>query len=158
MLEDLLQKNKTAISECWLELTLNSYQGDANDFFKLQDNRFANPVGQTLARETRALLDELLADMDPERLCTHLEEIIRIRAVQEFTPAKAVSFVFLLKDAIRAQLGDEAKDHGTREELRAIDTRVDQLALFAFDVYVMCREKVFSLRLNEIRKGYVNPA
>ena len=96
--------------------------------------------------------------MDPERLCSHLEEIIKIRAVQEFTPAKAVSFVFLLKDAIRAQLGDDAKDPRAREELRAIDTRVDQLALFAFDVYVMCREKVFSLRLNEIRKGYVNPA
>ena len=62
MLEDLLQKNKTAISECWLDLTLSSYQGDAGDFFKLQDNRFANPVGQTLARETRALLDELLED------------------------------------------------------------------------------------------------
>ena len=157
MLEDCLQK-KTAIGERWLDMTLASYPVDASAFLKMQDNRFSNPVGQTLAQGITDILDELLADMNPERLCSHLEEIIKIRAVQEFSPAQAVSFVYLLKDAIREELGDEATDPRAQAALHEIDTRVDQLALFAFDVYVMCREKVFSLRLNEIRKGYVTPA
>lgn len=158
MLEQLLRERKETIGRRWLELTLATYHADAAPFLTLQDDRFANPVGQTLAHATRALLDELLEGMDPVRLCTQLEEIIKIRAVQEFSPAEAVSFVYHLKDAIR-EVADGALDGPDAwRELRAIEARIDQLALFAFDVYVMCREKVFSLRLNEIRKGYVTPA
>ncbi len=158
MLEDLLRKRKETIGRRWLELILATYHSDAQPFLTLQDDRFANPVGQTLAHATRALLDEFLEDGDPVRLCTRLEEIIKIRSVQEFTPAKAVSFVYHLKDAIREAADDALDDPAAWRELQAIETRVDQLALFAFDVYVTCREKVFSLRLNEIRKGYVKPA
>ena len=30
---------------------------------------------------------------------------------------------------------------------------VDQIALFAFDIYTRCREKVAELRINEIKRG-----
>jgi len=158
MLGGLLRERKAAIAERWLASLLDTYGDDAAAFFKKRKNRFANPVGQTYAESSRAVLDEILGDMDTERVCRHLDEIVKIRAVQEFTPAKALAFVFSLKDLIREEIGDDAAGPETAGDLREIDVRIDQLALFAFDIYVMRREQVYSLRLNEIRKGYVKPA
>ncbi len=158
MLGDLLQQKKTAIGERWLASLLASYGDDTATFLKGQRNRFANPVGQTFANATRAILDELLDGMDAASLCTHLEEIIKIRAIQEFTPAEAVSFVFLLKDAVREEIGAAAGEPDNLAALQEIETRIDQLALFAFDIFVKCREQVYSLRLREIRNGFAEPA
>lgn len=157
VLADLLQNNSSAIKERWLERTLASYRQDSSGFFMQQKDRFANPVGQTLATETAALVDCLLAEADPGDLCLHLEEIVKIRAVQEFTPSEAVSFVFLLKDTMRDVLAGELTSKQLRSEMTAFEDRIDQLALFAFDIFVKWREKVYSIRLREIRAGYVQP-
>jgi len=158
MLEDLLQKKKIAIGDRWLKRTLASYRPDSASFYGQQRNRFANPVGQTLAEGAGAIVDALFEGMDPARLCSHLEETIKIRAVQEFTPAEAVSFVFLLKDAIREELATESPGPEVMAELYEIESRIDQLALLAFDVFVKCRERVYRLALREtMRTGKVHP-
>jgi len=157
VLDELLQRNSGAIKERWLERTLASYRQDSAGFFRQQKDRFANPVGQTLAAETGALVDNLLSRSGAAELCLHLEEIVKIRAIQEFTPSEAVSFVFLLKDTVREVLADELSEKGLRSELLAFEDRIDQLALFAFDIFVKWREKVYSLRVREIRAGYVQP-
>ncbi|MBU0740763.1 RsbRD N-terminal domain-containing protein [bacterium] len=155
---DLLQKKKKAIGERWLASLLATYGEDTAAFLRQQKNRFANPVGRTFADASRAILDEVLDGMDAANLCAHLEEIIKIRAIQEFSPAAAVSFVFLLKDAVREEIGDAAREPDILVELHEIETRIDQLALFAFDIYVKRREQVYSLRLREIRNGFAEPA
>ena len=158
MLGGPLLGKKAAIGERWLASLLEAYGDDSATFFKQRKNRFANPVGQTYAESSRIILDEILGDMDTSLICTHLDEIIKIRAVQELTPAKALSFVFSLKDAIRDEIGGDVQVAEAAGDLRKIDVRIDQMALFAFDIFVMRREQVYSLRLNEIRKGYVKPA
>jgi len=155
VLADLLQKNGTAIKERWLDLTLASYRSDTAGFLLAQKDRFANPVGQTLAEETGAIVDGLFGEEDPGDLCLHLEEIIKIRAIQEFTPSEAVSFVFLLKDAIRGELAGLLHEAGIQAELKEIEDRIDQMVLFSFDIFVKWREQVYSMRLREIRAGYV---
>lgn len=155
MLADFFNKNREAIAERWLELTLATYRSDSAGFMQAQKNRFANPVGQTLVTETAAIVDGLFRDADPADLCGHLEEIIKVRAIQEFSPSQAVFFVFLLKDAIREAVEDQLVSAEARDELKEIEDRIDQMALFAFDIYVKWREQVYNLRLQEIRKGYV---
>ena len=155
MLADFFQKNREAITERWLELTLATYRSDSAGFMLAQKNRFANPVGQTLIEETAAIVNGLFGDADPADLCGHLEEIIKVRAIQEFSPSQAVSFVFLLKDAIREETAALSVAEEAREELKEIEDRIDQMALFAFDISVKWREQVYNLRLQEIRKGYV---
>jgi len=158
MLGGPLLGKKAAIGERWLASLLEAYGDDSATFFKQRKNRFANPVGQTYAESSRIILDEILGDMDTSLICTHLDEIIKIRAVQELTPAKALSFVFSLKDAIRDEIGGDVQVAEAAGDLRKIDVRIDQMALFAFDIFVMRREQVYNLRLNEIRKGFVKPA
>jgi hypothetical protein len=37
------------------------------------------------------------------------------------------------------------------EELAAFDAAIDDLALFSFDIYMKCREKIYELKANEAR-------
>jgi hypothetical protein len=78
--------------------------------------------------------------------------MIRIRAVQDFTPSQAVAFIFEVKKVVRKELASEIlHDPHMREELAAWDSAVDDLVLFAFDIYMQCREKIYDLKANEAR-------
>ena len=72
-----------------------------------------------------------------------LEEV-RIRAVQDLSASEAVGFVFLLKQAVRDVLPGK---HG----LSGLHDRIDRLTLEAFDRFVACREKIYELRMREVR-------
>ena len=153
MLNDLLQQNKDSIIERWLEDTLATYAKDMSSFLDREKDRFANPVGHALRTGTRAIFENLLDGMDPELICGHLNEIIKIRAIQDFPPGRAVSFVFLLKKAVRAGIGNKATDPKLAPGLLDIDTKIDQIALFAFDIYTKCREQMHELRVNEVKRS-----
>jgi len=85
-----------------------------------------------------------------------LDEVVRIRAIQKFSPSQALAFIFLLKRAIRvewsgAASGSMAKDRIS--ELEDLDTRIDRTALQAFDVYLGYRKRVYELRVNEVKRS-----
>jgi hypothetical protein len=151
-LGDLLRQKKSTIVDKWIDKTLGTYPSDAGAFFRKQKNQFANPVGQTLASSLEAIYDILLEGIDAEPLCRHLEEIIKIRNVQEFTPGQALVFVFMLKDVIRDVMSSELEQTSHLVELLAFERQIDQAALFALDLFVKYREKVYELRVNEIKR------
>jgi hypothetical protein len=39
------------------------------------------------------------------------------------------------------------------EELAIFDSAVDDLALFAFDIYMKCREKIYDLKAQEVKNA-----
>jgi hypothetical protein len=90
--------------------------------------------------------------MDAEKVCSALEEIVKIRSIQDFTPAQALSFVFSLKQVIREELKGEL-DAARLAELVQFEAQIDQLALFAFDVYVKCRERLYEIRVSEVKRS-----
>ena len=151
-MKKILAAKKAALAKRWLDRILSSYPSDASKFLEKERDRFANPVGSTLKRETEALLQALLDKADSEQLCTHLNEIIKIRAIQQFAPSQALEFVLRLKEVTRAELGRAAADPGLYEELAALDAQIDRVALIAFDIYVECREQVYQLRINEVKR------
>lgn len=152
-LRNVLQEKKAAIVERWLNDTLATYGGDASRFFGQEKNRFTNPVGHALRVSTQAIFESLLEGIEADRVCRHLDDVIRIRAIQDFAPSQAVSFVFLLKRAIREELGDDIREPRLAAELSGIDGEIDQVALFAFDIYTRCREQVCELRVNEVKRS-----
>jgi hypothetical protein len=153
MLEDLLLAQKSAILDRWSELILETYPVDSRKFFRTQQDRFANPVGANIREGIEGLFDGLVQGIDTqsEFFSGFLDQVIRIRAVQEFSPAKAVGFVFLLKTAIRQVLDAELEEKALYKELMQFESRIDGLALLAFNVYMQCRESLFEVRVNEIR-------
>ncbi|MHC5037752.1 MAG: RsbRD N-terminal domain-containing protein [Planctomycetota bacterium] len=146
-------EKKAAILQRWLEETLASYAPETSAFLHRGKDRFANPVGHALRTGTAGVLDALVEDMDPDRICRHLDEIIRVRAVQDMTPAEAVAFVFSLKKAARDVVGDSTRRPELTAGLLEFDTRVDQVALFAFDIYSRCRDQLGELRINEMKRS-----
>lgn len=149
--EQLLQQEQ-AIAEQWLQRILATYEPDTAAFFDRRKNEFANPVGHTLREGARGALACLLRDNDPVELCAQLEPMIKIRAVQDLTPGRAVSFVFLLKDVVREVLADELNDLEQLRALEAFERQIDQMALYAFDVYTKSRDKLHQLRINDVKR------
>jgi len=130
------------IAERWLKTAVAAYPAKSRPFLGADGDPFRNPVGHTLRDNLAVLVRECLGAMNPEAVETAIDALIRLRAVQDLSPADALRFIFELR-AI-------ALDSGT--PLPAdFPARVDTIALLAFDKYMACREQIFDLRARELR-------
>jgi hypothetical protein len=145
-----LEVKSASILGKWSQLILDTYPPDTAKFLQQEKDRFINPVGCIISQEIKTIYDELLHGMNPEKLTASLDEIIRIRTVQDFSPSRAIGFIFLLKQAVRETLGSEVAGNRFCTELLNFESRVDRLALLSFDIYMKCREKVCEIRVNEV--------
>lgn len=148
-IDSLLTKQKAAIVDGWLQTILKTYPEQTQKFLVKQRDSIANPVGQTFARELGPLFEALLASPEVDRAAVelHLDPIVRIRAVQEFSPSEALGFVIELKQVIRAVLGDDAGP-----VLADFEQRIDWLVLIAFEVYLGCVKQMYEIRVDEMRR------
>jgi len=144
---ELLSKRRKAIHEAWMKRILAVYPPESVKLIGREKDRFKNPIGSTLNDGTTALMDALVAGGDRESLRNAVEGMIRLRAVQVERASEAVSFVFALRDVVGTTLENEADP----EDLVAFVARIETLVLDAFDFYMQCREKVFEIRLAELR-------
>ena len=149
-LQELLRSRKSEVAEVWSDLTLRTYPATTAGFFIGEKDPFRNPVGGTVRRCVATLLDGLLGDTDESSVVEALDGIIRLRAVQDFTPGQAVGFVFLFKSAVRDVLADTLAACPPEQE-RELGERLDSLAMRAFDVFTACRQRLFELRANEAK-------
>ena len=146
-IQSLLADKKADIVKEWRNVIIASYPKDSQGFLKKEKSQFANPVGLVISNELEPLYEELIKESgDEKKIAFCLENIIRIRAVQDFKPSQAVSFVMQLKGLVKDALGD-----GFAAEMRDFDARMDQMVLLAFDIYAQCRQKLFEIRVNEVK-------
>ena len=150
-LEKIIEQKKSVIAKKWFDLAVQTYAPDTAEFLKNNKNQFANPVGGTMLNGLKGLLDQLIHKSDSETITSYLDPIIRIRAAQNFTPAQATAFIFFLKKVLRENLTKELRDSGISAELIAFESKIDQLCLTAFDIYMQCREKIFQISANETK-------
>ncbi len=147
----ILEKNKAAIAKKWFNLAAQTYALDTAEFLKSKTDSFANPVGNTMLTGLNGILDQLIHSMDPTTLNSYLDPIIRIRAVQDFTPSQATAFILSLKKILREYLAKDLQDHRMAAEFIEFESKIDQICLMAFDIYMQCREKVYQISANETR-------
>jgi hypothetical protein len=145
--ERLLADRREAVLADWRERIFADYPPGAADQWRREKDRFRNPVGSTIAAGTEAILDALIDGAGPDGLRAAADGIVRLRAVQELPPSRAVSFAFALKGAVRKALGREAA--GREAEVERLLDAIDALALTAFDLYSECREKISEIRVRE---------
>ena len=151
-LDHFLSEQRNTIVKKWFNCVLESYAPETSRLLQKESNQFANPVGHTILHGIQAVYDEFLHGMDGEKLSPHLDRIIRIRAVQDFSPAQAILFVFFLKQIVRDELQNHIHENQIpSSELAAFESKVDQLALLAFNIYAQCRETLYEVRLNEFK-------
>jgi hypothetical protein len=151
-LEKVLLKNKAAIAKQWFNLAAQTYAVDTAKFLQSKSDPFANPVGSTLMTGLDGILEHLIHAADPNTLHSHLDSIIRIRAVQDFSPSQATAFILSLKKVLRDYFAKELRDSRLAAEFIELESSIDQICLIAFDIYMQCREKVYQISANETRK------
>lgn len=150
-LENLLLQKQSSILERWLDLILESYPAETSRFLKGERNRFDNPVAYEFREGAKGIYNALLQGMERDGISSLLDRIISVRSIQDFLPSRAIAFIFLLKTAIRKGLEREIREKGISEELLELESRIDGLALLSFDVYMKRREKLYEIRVNEVK-------
>ncbi len=152
-LKQLLVKERSAILKRWLDLIFDTYPAEAKTFLKRRQNSIANPVGASIVDGVDKFFDWLVhgEEGDAGDIRVFLDNIVRIRAVQEFSASHSIGFVFSLKRAIRETLDSEVRNKGLYQDLLTFESKIDSLALLAFDNYSQCREQLHQIRAAEIR-------
>lgn len=147
----VLSEKKPDILKKWLEEILNAYPPETAAYLKADKDPFSNPAGQTIIAGIRGIFDSLLScDTDDKKASQFLDDIIRVRAIQDFTASEALSFIFSLKKVIREELKNEIDTHGLQTDLSALEDRIDGLSLFAFDTFMKCRETLYEIKAKEV--------
>lgn len=149
--QDLLIKNKRTILERWFDLIVETYPPDTASLMRKDRDPFTNPVGSTIFREIGILFEKLCEGVQDERCRSSLDSILKIRAVQDFPPSKGIGFIFMLKRAIEETLRSEILKESLMEEWLRFQSRIDAMALEAFDLYMDCRERICEIRINQAR-------
>jgi len=147
-----LAQKKSAILGRWLTTIYESYPPETAIFLRKEKNRFDNPMGYRISEGLEGLYGALLHELERDQVLTWLDEIIRIRALQDFSPSQALAFIFLLKTVIRQELAEAIQTEDLTAELLDLESRIDGLALLGFDVYTKRREKIYEIKADEAKR------
>lgn len=154
--ENTLAERRAELSEKWADLILQTYPKETQKVWSRQKDRFQNPVGAAIHEATGDLFGQLIEWQDAGVIAASLDRLIRIRAVQDFSPSQAISFVFLLKKLLRDEFFRDMRKDGTLEDLLRFEAKVDNLAMMSFDIYTKSREEVFRFRVEEVKRSQHN--
>lgn len=138
-------KQQETLLKSWYDDTLQSCFPEAGDAFRLGGG-FSNPVSQSFREGMTAILAGLAAGRDLESIRAPLDRIVRVLAVQGLPPGASIRFVFLLRYHL-----ESAPDIPV-EEKQIWSRRLDALAEMSVEIWTECRETLFQLRINELRK------
>ena len=157
-LQTLLSDRKKDILKKWQKEIFQLYPAESIRFLTSESNQFANPVGHSIIEHTENLFSELLAegDISHEKIGPVLDEMLRIRAIHDFTPSEALRYLLFLKDVISQEL-NEISEAGNNfyTEIISFYSRIDEIILIAFDIYSKCREKLYEIKV-ETAKNQVS--
>lgn len=141
---------KTIVGQ-WVNYTLSTYR--SSKFFRNESDKFANPIGGVTREALESIFLLLAANEDPEKFVKPLEKLLRLRAVQDFSPSQAVSPIHAVKHITRDVFAADKERAQLVHELYDFEFAVDIAVLAAFDIYMQERERLFDVRINELKSG-----
>ena len=150
-LEQALFSRKGAILEEWRRLVLATYAAETAAFLTSEKDPFCNPVGHVLNQTGDALFEIAMAGMERERTEENLRDIVRVRAVQDFSPSWALSFVDAMRKAIRQEILPIVVEKTGFSQLLCIESRLDEAMLVAVDLYVARKKQIDDIRIKEVK-------
>lgn len=152
-LSKLLEKQRPAILKKWLGEIFDTYPADTSRFLRIESDIFANPVGHTITSNAGHILDGLIQGVDTPSLSVYIERIIRVRAVQDFTPLQAVSFIKCLKTVIINGLETEINKYNLWDGWGEFEKRIDVLTERAYELHAEMKQRIDTIRSREIDKN-----
>src|SRR5512145_389414 len=126
-LREILFEKRAVLCDRWLGATLAEYGAPTALRWRRERDTFANPVGHALATGLPEIFAAVVGEGDPGPAAVGaLEAILRIRSVQSMPPSRAVGFVYLLREAIWAELEPALAGGAHADELAALEARLER--------------------------------
>lgn len=145
------RNHREKIVKRWTEYTLSTY--GSSGFFTKERDKFANPVGGNIREALDKLFLMLSKGADSKEFTKPLEQLMSIRSVQDFTPSQAIAPLNAVKHITREVFEADKERKHLVAELYDFEFAVDLAVLSAFDIYMHYRERLYQVRINEIRSG-----
>jgi hypothetical protein len=102
-LHKFLTEHHKRICGQWTEAIIKTYPEEGAKFFSGSSNRFSNPVGHVFQNNVERIFLTLARGLDVAECTKDLDGILRIRAVQGFTPSAALCFIPALKEIVYSE-------------------------------------------------------
>jgi len=132
------------IADAWFLKAIEVYPEAARGGMMQTGDRFRNPVASTLRESLAILVNELAGGMIDEQVTSALDAIVRVRAVQDCTPEKALAFTGQLLSVIRERQAEEL--------FPQLEQRIGILALSADRQYALCVNDIARVRSRELQR------
>lgn len=152
-LAEAFRNYEDKIVDQWVDYTLSSYK--SSTFFKKAPDKFSNPVGGNTRESLGKLFKLLIKNANPEEFIVPLDQIMRIRSIQEFSASEAVGPIYAVKHITREILAKDPERKQFIADLYDFEFNVDLAVLAAFDLYSQCRERLYKVRIKEIKSGSI---
>jgi hypothetical protein len=118
----------------------------------LSGSELRNPIAHILGMNLPVLFEALLENRLPESYQQALDPVVRVRAVQDVSASEAVGFVFTLKEIVRRTVRGRDRIDPDGSATAVVESRIDSMALRAFDIFMECRGQLCEIRLSESRR------
>lgn len=157
--QEILQESKKDIVDSWVETVFSTYPLETTGFLRTKHDPFTNPVAH-MTREAADVLFDAMAGEEVEQSAVKasLERFVKLRAVQKFAPSQGLGVFFVMKDLLREKALPGLREAGRLDYYLECESRIDTLALLAFDIYAKARETLYESRVREIRNQHAQLA
>lgn len=147
--------SREAVLEEWITAIFSTYSLQTVGFLRTKKDPFTNPVAD-MTREAATTVYEAVSGWDkkPADVKNAIDRFVHLRAVQDFLPSEGMLVFYLLKPIIRKHVLPKMKLAGKLDEYLEAESRLDTIALLAFDIYTKARETVAQNRITEIKNQY----
>ncbi len=150
-LEQFISAKKEAILLTWKTLVLGTYPPETASFIKGENDPFLNPLGRALDDTGELLLKIVVSGAERQEVEQDLGDIVRMRAVQGFSPSQALCFMKEMKEAVWKGVLPAMTEGEFVQDWRALESRLDEAMLVAFDLYVASAKRIDEIRINEAK-------
>lgn len=152
-LKGFLLMREREVTQKWYNRMTEGYPPEMRSFWENKESRFTQPIPYTMEHAIQKIFKEVLKPQpDEPSAYTELESMMRICAVQNMRPSKATQIFYQLKEVIREEANTvDLQSTLFLQELQELESLLDQWTLRAFDIYMEFREKIYELRMKEVR-------
>lgn len=156
---NILKKYKEEIITEWVEAVFATYPLETTGFLRTKTDPFTNPVAHMTKEAAEVLFNALAGDdVEVADIKNSLDRFMKLRAVQKFAPSQNLSIFYLMKPILRKKILAETLEHNQLDAFLEMESKIDTLALLAFDLYANARETLAEARIGEIRKQHAQLA
>ncbi|EFL87350.2 hypothetical protein HMPREF1022_02005 [Desulfovibrio sp. 6_1_46AFAA] len=157
--QEIFRSRKNDVVRLWTEAVYSTYPFETTGFLRTKQDAFGNPVANMTKEAAGTLYDAVAGEeVEVATVKNALERFVKLRAVQTFTPSQGLGVFYLMKPLLRERILPELAEQGELDAYLTAESRLDSLALLAFDIYTAARETLAESRIKEIRNQYAQLA